>query len=462
MNKWLILLLVILLVAGGYYIARQQRFVPNWQQPKFGKVTRGDIRVPITAAGLIHANQVVDMKSKASGRITAVPVVEGDFVKAGDPLVVLDPDEEQRSLDRARADFDRAQAMLEQARVAVDRAAVNIESAAARLQEIEAQGAMTAFERDKMEATIQPDGTSQTYSRQEVHDIRARDRMSKAQQESARIAVEAAKLAKQDAEAAVKSQEATVAAARKVLEDAQERVNETTVLAPEDAIVTQVFVKPGMLVQSATQGFTGGTPLMVLADVSRKKVIARLDEADYGRVLAISPIEALPDMPQLREVAQQDAEQLEKRAGGVRITVDAFADQVFEGRIERVEPQGKLNTGSSIIQFDVHVEITDAKRHTLPLGAQAQVEFTVESALDALLVPAEAVKTNEEQRGVWVKTAAEAGSSEKFSRKFVTCRFGISDGEHTQVINAGAAHNGELVEGMEVFTKLPQDSSENR
>ena len=146
---------------------------------------------------------------------------------------------------------------------------------------------------------------------------------------------------------------------------------------------------------------------------------------------------------------------MEARSGQVRITVDAFPEEEFEGRIERVEPQGKLNAGSSIIQFDVHVEITDAKRHMLPLGAQAQVEFTVESAADAWLVPAEAVKTFEDKRGVWVKAPPAAG--EQFGKRFVQCRFGITDGEHTQVVSV--VGEAELQEGTEVYTKLPQETA---
>lgn len=458
MKKWLILLAVVALVGVGWYIARQYSVTPLWAQPKFGKVTRGDVRVPVIAAGLIRADQEIEVKSMASGRILDVPVVEGNYVRTKMPLVMLDPIDEQRSLDRAQADLDRSEAMLTQAQVAVDRAQVNIDSSKARLEEIEAQAAMTAFERKKMEESVKPDGTSPSYSAQEINDIRARDRMSKAQVDSARIAITAAELAKQDAEAAIRSQQANVETARKNKEDAQKRLSETTVLAPQEAIVTNVYVRPGMLVQSATSGFTGGTPLMTLADVLKKKVIARLDEADYGRVLSISPVDALPDMPELREAAQADAEQIQNRSGKVRITVDAFPEYEFEGVIERVEPQGKLNAGSSIIQFDVHVAITDAKRKMLPLGAQAQVEFTVESAVGALLVPAEAVKTFEEQRGVWAKRAPETGSSDKFGKQFLPCRFGISDGEHTQVIEVlGGA---ELKEDMEVYTKLPQDASE--
>ncbi len=456
MRKWLILLGVVLVVAVIWYFARQQTFIPDFAQPKTAAVSRGDIRVPIMASGLVHPHQAIEVKSEASGNITSVPVVEGTFVKKGEPLLVLDPDDEQRLRDRAQADFERSQALLTQARVAVERAKVNIEAAKSRLEEIAAQASMSAYELQKMERMLNKDGKSDVYTDQQIHDIRAQNRMNTAQQESARIAVQSAELSQQDAEAAVRSQEATVQSARKNLEDAESRLRKTTVLASGDAIVTQVFVKAGMLVQSGTQGIMGGTQLMTLADVSQKKVVARLDEAVYGRVLDISPVDALPDMPGLRKAAEEDAQQIASRSGQVRITVDAFPDKSFTGQIERVEPQGKLNAGSSVIQFDIHVKITDPDRHLLPLGAQAQVEFTVESATDALRVPADAVKAYQDQRGVWLKTAPQSGTREKFGKRFVPCRFGISDGEYTQVIEV--IGGGELKAGDEVYTRLPPES----
>ncbi|MCK4340449.1 MAG: biotin/lipoyl-binding protein [Phycisphaerae bacterium] len=458
MKKWIILLAAVGLVVVIWYFARQQSFTPDWAKAKFGEVTRGDIKVPITASGLIHANLVVEIKPEASGEVTQVHVVEGTFVKAGQTLVELDPQDEERLRDRAQAEFDRAEAMLTQAQVAVERAQVNIEIAQARLEEINAQGAIAEYEWDKIKNTIDEKGRSSLYSDQQIHDSRYRYNLFLAQRKSAAIAIRSAELSKLDAETVVLSQEAMRNSVEKALEDAEERLRETTVLAPSDAIVTDVSIKAGMLVQSGTQSIMGGTQLMKLADVSKKKVIARLDEADYGRVLDISPIDSLPDMPKLRETAAEDAQQMEQRGGIVRITVDAFPEETFEGRIERVEPQGKLNPGSSIIQFDVHVEITDPQRHLLPLGAQAQVEFTVESALDTLRVPAEAVKTLEDQRGVYVKTNPSPGSGDDYGKKFIPCRFGISDGEFTQVI--AVVGDDELKEGDKVYTKLPRDVDE--
>lgn len=459
MNKWLIAIIVVLVLVGGWYVARNQRYTPPWDQPKTAEVTRGDIRVPITAAGLIHANQVVDVKSKASGEIIELPVVEGAYVKKGDVLVVLKKDDEQRTLDQRKADLERAEALLIQAQVAFERADSNIASAEAQLQEATANASISKFELEKVEAKLSA-GDRDIYSAQQVNNTRAQHTMNMARLRQAEIAIETAKLAKRDAEANVKSQEATVRSARKAVEDAEERLRETTIYAPQDAIVTGVVMRVGMLVQSAIQTFTGGTSLMTLADVSKKKVIAKLDEADYGRVLAISPVDALPDMPSLRATAAQDAAQLEKRSGKVRITVDAFPNRSFEGTISRVEPQGRLAAGSSVIQFDVHVEITDPDRHMLPLGAQAQVEFTVESATNVIRVPADAVKAHDDQRGVWVKIDPVAGSADRFGKRFVPCRLGISDGEFTEIVEPlGGA---ELKVGDLVYTKLPRSDDEPR
>ena len=54
MKKWLILLVVVVVIGGlWYWLRTSYRYVPEWDKPKFGEVTRGDIRVPITASGLI-------------------------------------------------------------------------------------------------------------------------------------------------------------------------------------------------------------------------------------------------------------------------------------------------------------------------------------------------------------------------------------------------------------------------
>lgn len=452
MKKWILLVLVAAAIGGvWYYLRTYARYSPEWDKAKFGEVTRGDIRVPISASGLIEAAERISIKSEASGQVLDIKVVEGDSVKKDDVLVLLKRDDEERRLVQAQATFTRAEATLVKAQVAVGQAKQNILSAEAHIEEVKGNGKIIAIqlaaELDSLEK-----GFASTDA---VRTLEAQRDINMAQLKSAQASLKIAEDNLTDAEQNIIIQRAAVEEAQKEIEDAEERLSETTIVAPQDAIVTEVLVAEGDLVQSGTQSLVGGTQIMTLADVSRLKVVTRVDEADIGRVYHIAPTDTLPEMPGLKEATRESGGLSEEPTGIVQLTVDAFPDEVFEGHIERVEPQGKLNAGSAIIQYDVHVEVTDERRYILPLGTQAQVEFTVESVSDALLVPAEAVMTFQDDRGVWVKTLPEPGSRDPFGKKFIPCRLGITDGARTQLVATTTGE--ELKEGQAVFTRLPRE-----
>lgn len=451
MNKWLLLLLgLVLVLFGWYYVSTSVRFTPTWLQAKYGQVSRGNIRVPITAAGLIRPKQEIEIKPEASGAVIEVPVVAGKFVRKDDVLVRLDPEDEERSVRRALDEVERLKLTISQAKNAIENAHAGVAIAEAQINEATAT---LAVRKAELEAVLTRKARGDTTNLEETA---ARSAVEVAQATLARSEQNkiVQEIAIRDAENNRQIQERLLSSAEANLGDARKRLSETTVLAPADGIVTAVNVQVGNVVQSGTQSFTGGTIVAILADIETKNVIARVDESDYGRILNISPVTALPEVPGLREAAEQDAEMLEQRSGNVKLSVDAFPEKLFEGRIERVEPQGKLQTTSSIIQYDVHVLITDEEVYKLPLGAQAQVEFTVESAHDVLRVPAEAVKTYEGQKGIWIKTPPPAGSKEREGQKFVPCQFGITDGEYTEVVRTLGGE--ELKDEQEVYTKLPE------
>ncbi len=461
MKKWIFIVAAIALIGGAWWgVKTFYRFEPPWAAPKYATISRGDIRVPIASSGLVNANRSIEVKSEASGVIEEVRVVEGTFVHMGDVLAVLKKDDEQRAVDRAKAEVDRAEALLGQAEVGVNKAQIAVDSAAARRDELNAQLRSADFEWQKCQADAEAckrDGSRMpAYSPQEHVDIEVRYRIAEAQKRSAEAALQAAWQGVEESLDVVALQTAALSVAAKALEDARQRLVETTILAPQDGIVTDVFVQVGSVVQSGKSGFGGGTPLLKLADVSVLKVVARVDEADFGHVAAIAPVGNLPAMPGLREHAATDEEGMKKRTGKVRLSVDTFPNDLFEGAISRVEPQGRLNAGASIIQFDVHVEITDPRAYLLPLGVQAQVEFTVESASDTLRVPAEAVKEYNGAKGVWVKTPLPPGVRQGYGKKFIPCRLGITDGEFTQLVGVPEGYDP-LKPGDEVYTKLPRE-----
>lgn len=455
MAKWLGLALALVLAYVGYLLLKNQSFTPPWAMPKTAKISKGDIKVPITASGLISAYQTVEIKSEASGEVIDVLVEEGKFVKKGDVLVQLKEVDEQRNVDRAQSQLEVLRAQLEQTQISILTADANILSAEAEIDRLSAEIEMSQFQLEKVERLAKQGNTNE----EEMITAKSRHRANQALKKAAEARRKNATNARSDAEAAVRAQEANVRSAQTNLADAKERLSKTKITAKQDGIVTEVTIRKGMLVQSGTGGFSLGTVLLRLADVSKKKVVTRVDEADYGRVMRISPLSAMPEMPGLREAAEDAsstaAEELATRTGKVRLTVDAFPDRKFEGLIERVEPQGKLALGSSVIQFDVHVQISDPQWYILPLGAQAQVEFTVEAATGVLRVPSDAVKSSEEKKGVWLKVDPPSGSNEKWGKKFVAARFGITDGEFTELLET--LGETPLKVDDEVYTKLPPE-----
>lgn len=443
------------MVGGLWYLARTYwRVDMPWMRPELTQVTRGDIRVPITASGLIEPQQRIEVKSKASGEVIEVHVAEGDRVGAGDVLVRLKQDDERRNVDRAQAEVDRAESLLATAKVKVEQAHAAVLQAEARVDESKAQ--LARAETELRRISNMPENAR---GLDEFELVTANTNATRAAVKASEASLKAAHHGVTEAQENVRLQEAVVRAAHRSLEDAQERLEETTITAKTDAIVTTVNVRVGEVIQGGQATFTGGTVLMQLADISSLKVRARVDESDYGRIQNISPIDALPEVDELRAAAAEDAERMVERTGKVKVTVDAFPELEFEGRLARVEPQGKLNAGASIIQFDVHVEIVDDRKFMLPLGTQAQVEFTVESVTDVLMVPSSAIKTHEDMRGVWVRTNPPPGSRELWGKRFVPVRAGITDGEHTQIVSV--QEGSKLEVGDEIYTKLPRAPKED-
>lgn len=472
MNKWLGVLWVLTILGGLWFAARTYwRVTPIWNQPKFASVKRGDVRVPISAAGLIEPRLRIEVKSKASGEIIDIPVYPGSYVRAGDVLVVLEPDVEQRSRDRAQSNLNLAKTNLAAAKLDVDKAHQAVKSAQSRLASLEAEAPALQMDFDRAsEDRLHPERG--TYSPMDFEQKKAALERNKASRDAARAELEQCQLNVRAAEIVVEQQQENVFKAQKDLDDAEERLADTTIRATQDALVTEVPVQVGEKIQSAINSVTGGTLLMKLADVSTLKVVTRVDEADYGRIIAIAPPEALPQTPFASAPAMaalpeagtasdvgDPAPPEGPRRGRVRITVEAFRDTEFSGVIERIEPQGRIFAGAAVIQYDVHVELVGENRYKAPLGAQAQVEFTVESVHNALIVPAEAVRTWENQQGVWKSTPPPPGQHAK-GRKFVPCRIGISDGEFTELI--GPLNSTDAIrEGDEVYTKLPPEPKED-
>ena len=124
-GKWKIIAIVgaVLLVVAAVAVGRivltnsEGRNGAEMLAVKTAAVERGDIAVIIDATGTIKPLNIVEVSSKASGKILDLRVDAGDYVEKDEIIAVIETTYVQISLDQAQADLRTAQARLQQAEI---------------------------------------------------------------------------------------------------------------------------------------------------------------------------------------------------------------------------------------------------------------------------------------------------------------------------------------------------------
>ncbi|PIP12393.1 MAG: hypothetical protein COX49_05910, partial [bacterium (Candidatus Stahlbacteria) CG23_combo_of_CG06-09_8_20_14_all_40_9] len=101
--------LVIFISILGNKDAKEQQF-------RTVLVEKGDILVKVTESGKVKPVTTVNIKSELAGEVKKLFVEEGDSVKAGDKLALVQQESSQaRQIAQARASLERAKLDLEDA-----------------------------------------------------------------------------------------------------------------------------------------------------------------------------------------------------------------------------------------------------------------------------------------------------------------------------------------------------------
>ena len=129
-RKTIIIVMAGLVIAVGGYVLWQKQVSSLAQQADHSKnaanqatpvgvatARRGDIDVLIDALGTITARKTVTVKTLVDGQLIRVAFREGQSVKSGDLLDVIDPRPFQVTLDQFTGQLLRDQALLEDARL---------------------------------------------------------------------------------------------------------------------------------------------------------------------------------------------------------------------------------------------------------------------------------------------------------------------------------------------------------
>ena len=145
------------------------------------------------------------------------------------------------------------------------------------------------------------------------------------------------------------------------LELARLRLTDVTIKAPLEGTIIQKSVEEGQVIQSASQNVSGGTTLFLMADLERMQARTLVDETDVGQLMAGMP---------------------------AAVRVEAFPDRVFNGTVEKIEPQAVVE--QNVTMFPVIVDL-DNRAGLLKPGMNAEVEIEVAERPGVLTVPNNAV-----------------------------------------------------------------------
>ena len=266
-------------------------------------VDRRTIVVDAQATGAVEPINVIEVKSKASGQITRMPVETGSQVRAGDLLVQIDTRDVKNQYEQSAADLRSAQASLEVA-----------QSQKKRSDDLYATRIITTQE------------------------------------------FEAAQLALTQAQGAIVRATTNVDLAKQRLEDA-------TVIAPVNGTIIDKPVSLGQVIASATGSVSGGTTLLKMADLTKVRVRALVNETDIGNV---------------------------RPGQSTRVTVDAYPERPFQGVVEKIEPQAVVQ--QSVTMFPVIVSL-DNNEGLLKPGMNGEVSMLIDRRDNVVAVSNDAVRT---------------------------------------------------------------------
>ena len=421
-----VLALVIGVVAWRVWLAARPA-----EETRSAVVKRDTLLVAVSVSGSVEPQARVSLAFESPGRVANVAVEMGDAVQAGDVLAALDERKLALQVQQAQAAMTLAEVQLAQlqagprpeevaaAEASLRAAQAQVSAAVASLDQLQAgpQQAQVATAQADLAAAISQQKVAQdTYDmvltcvkfrlpngeKQEIcpalgapeeqarYNLQAADKAlaaaqarfdelaagTNADQVRAAQANVAGAAAQRDAaqaqldllragatDAQVADAEAQVAQARAGLEQAQLALERATLRAPFNGIVAEANVTAGEMAPI-------GLPAVVLLDVSRFHVAARVDEIEVGRLV---------------------------EGQAVQVTLDGLPQAVLTGTVERIAPVATPESG--VVYYDVTIGLastSDVPTRDVPVRADmtANATIIVEELADVLTIPTWVVRVD--------------------------------------------------------------------
>jgi HlyD family secretion protein len=377
---WITLsILFVAVVFGGVLVVRGKSKVID--PAMLAKVSRGDVAKSVVATGKVQPITKVEVKSKASGIVTALDTDINDQVHKGQLLAQLDQQEILDQVNAQKATLAASQSNAHAAQAAIDLDRVNAEAPDLpmykhtydRAREMQADGVVSAQALDDAQ---------QKY----LAAANTRDRAI------SQIAVDNAKMHQAQAQ---------VQQAQAALSQLEEQLSYTNITSPMDGVVLSRDVEKGDAVSSILVLGSTATLVMTVGDTHQVYVQGKVDEADIGKVFLGQP---------------------------ARIKVESFRDKTFLGKVTRIAPLGVEK--DNVTTFEVRVSI-DNPGGELKANMTANAEILLDEHKNVLTVPEQAVKYDKDRKA----TIEVPDPSQKTGRRTVAVVTGLSDGTKVEVVS---------------------------
>jgi HlyD family secretion protein len=387
-----LLMAMLPLAVAGVVVAKKLRPVPVTVTP----VVRGKAIEAVYATGTVEAEERLNVKGKTAGSLSELLVKEGTVVKKGQLLARIDNPTVAFDLERGRVELNAASAQASPS-------SPQIAALKSRAESLSAELAVARQDLARAENLLASGSIAQAEidrARARVASLESNLRALESEQRAAGIDLRA-NAGRQAAQ--VKSMQA--------------RVADTEVRSPIDGVVLVKHVELGEVV-SVNQ------PLFGIGDTRRLVLEVSVDEADVARVS-----DGRDGRP----------------ASRAAVSLYAFADQVFEGRLFELFPDANRERKA----FLAKVELVKAPAG-LRSGMSAEVNFIAREADGALLAPTAAVTD-----GIaWVVIGDRAQRRE--------VKIGIRDLLRVQVLSGLKAGDRVVVEGQDAVKENGRVTVEER
>jgi HlyD family secretion protein len=143
-------IIIIAIAVAGYYSYKAWANQPQPTHYVLAKASKGSVIATMSGTGQIGASNQLDVKAQASGNIISVSVNEGDTVKTGQIIAVIDNSDALKSVRDAQANLESSQLSLQKLTAPID-----------ALTLLQAQNAITDAQNSK---TNTQDSLDKTYT----------------------------------------------------------------------------------------------------------------------------------------------------------------------------------------------------------------------------------------------------------------------------------------------------------